>query len=135
MAIEKVKMICLGCPMGCGLTVTHDGLNVIKVEGNQCAVGVKFATGEIQDPRRMVASTVRVKNGIHPLVPVYTASPFPKPLIMKLMEKLREVEVQAPVHMDQVVLKDALGTGINIIASRELPLLSSNQSINLSKDK
>jgi CxxC motif-containing protein len=129
MAIEKVKMICLGCPVGCELTVTHDVPNVIKVEGNQCAIGVKFATSEIQDPRRMIATTVRVKNGVHPLVPVYTASPFPKPLIMKLMEKLREIEVEAPVHMDQVILKDALGTGIDIIASRDLPSVSSNQKV------
>lgn len=128
MAIEKVKMICLGCPVGCELTVTHDGSNVIKVEGNQCAIGVKFATGEIQDPRRMVASTVRVKNGIHPLVPVYTSSPFPKPLIMKLMEKLREVEVEAPVHMDQVILKNVLGTGVDIIASRDLPSSSNRKT-------
>ncbi|MGB9694988.1 MAG: DUF1667 domain-containing protein [Caldisericaceae bacterium] len=121
MAIEETKMICLGCPVGCSLLVTHDGDNIIKVEGNKCNIGVQFATSEIRDPRRMVATTVKVKNGIHPLVPVYTAKPFPKPLIMELMKELRKIELVAPVKMDDVVLANALGTGIDIIASRDLP--------------
>jgi CxxC motif-containing protein len=69
----------------------------------------------------MVASTVKVKGGLHPLVPVYTRSGFPKPLIPQLAQKLREVEVNAPVEINQVVLADALGTGIDIIASRDMP--------------
>jgi CxxC motif-containing protein len=120
MAIEKTNMICLGCPVGCSLTVTYEGKNIIKVEGNQCNIGIKFATSEIKDPRRMIATTVRVKGGIHPLVPVYTASPFPKPLIMELMKKLRKIELEAPVKMDQIVLKNALGTNVDIIASRDI---------------
>jgi len=74
----------------------------------------------LQDPRRMVASTVKVHNGLHPLVPVYTRESFPKPLIPQLAQKLREVEVSAPVRINQVVLKDALGTGIDVIASRDM---------------
>ncbi len=122
MATEETKMICLGCPVGCSLTVTHNKDTIIKVEGTQCNIGIEFATSEIRDPRRMIATTVRVKGGIHPLVPVYTASPFPKPLIMKLMEELRKIELETPVKIDQVVLKNALGTGIDVIASRDLPL-------------
>ena len=55
------------------------------------------------------------------LVPVYTREAFPKPLIPQLARKLREVEVPAPVRLEQVVLADALGTGIDIIASRDMP--------------
>jgi len=120
MAIEETKMICLGCPVGCSLLVTHEGSTVIKVEGNQCNIGVQFAKSEVEDPRRMVATTVKVKGGIYPLVPVYTAKPFPKPLIMELMKELRKIELIAPVKMDQVVLANALGTGVDIIASCDL---------------
>ncbi len=76
---------------------------------------------ELQDPRRMVAFTVRVKGGLHSLVPVYTRKAFPKPLIPQLAQVLRQVEVPAPVEINQVVLEDALGTGIDVEASRDMP--------------
>ena len=115
------EMICITCPMGCTLRVTHEGDKVIRVEGNACPRGAVYAERELKDPRRMVATTVRVRHGLHPLVPVYTAQPFPKPLIFSLLQKLREIEVEAPVKMNQVILADALGTGIDVIASRDMP--------------
>ena len=115
------EMICITCPMGCTLTVTHEGETVLDVEGNTCPRGLKYVESELTDPRRMVATTVRVQAGLHPLVPVYTAEPFPKPRIFELLEKLREVEVPAPVDIGQVVLENALDTGIDIVASRDMP--------------
>jgi CxxC motif-containing protein len=52
---------------------------------------------------------------------VYTRSAFPKPLIPKLAQELRKVEVSAPVEIQQVILENALGTGIDIVASRDMP--------------
>jgi len=73
------------------------------------------------DPRRMVATTVRVRGGVHPLLPVYTSEPFQKGKIRELMTLLRQVEIDAPVRMDTVVLANALESGIDIIASRDMP--------------
>jgi CxxC motif-containing protein len=70
----------------------------------------------------MVASTVKVKGGVHPLVPVYTENAVPKARIMELLDEIRKVEVAAPVSMGQVIIEDALGTGINVIASRDMPV-------------
>ena len=75
----------------------------------------------VNEERKPVATTVRVEGGIHPLVPVYTAAPFPKPRIFQLLDALRDVVIEAPVAIDQVVLEDALGTGIDVVASRDLP--------------
>jgi CxxC motif-containing protein len=80
-----------------------------------------FAVTELTDPRRMFATSVKVKGGIHPLAPVYTEKPVPKSLIFDIVKELRKIELEAPVRIGQVVLEDALGTGINIIASRDLP--------------
>jgi len=121
MAEESTKVICITCPIGCSLEVTHEGKTVTKVEGNQCKKGLSYAEAEISDPRRMVTTTVRVQGGVHPLVPVYTAAPIPKPLISDLLAALRRVQLQAPVQMGQVVLENALGTGIDVLASRDLP--------------
>ena len=108
--------------MGCTLDVTIDGETVVDVSGHSCKRGAEYAQAEISDPRRMVASTVKVWGGIHPLVPVYTAAPFPRPQIFVLLAQLREVELKAPVEIGQIVLRDVLGTGVNVLASRDLPV-------------
>jgi CxxC motif-containing protein len=113
------KIICITCPKGCTLEVTRDGQTVIKVKQG-CKRGKDYAQRELIDPRRMVATTIRVNGGLHPLLPVATAAPFPKPRIHELMDALRQVEVSAPVEPGQIVLEDALGTGIAILASRRI---------------
>ena len=120
--VEKRKLVCVSCPVGCELTVTLDEDKIIEVSGNTCKLGIDYAQQEIFDPRRMVASTVRVKNGFHPLVPVYTEHPVPKALIKDVLVQLREVEVEAPVAINDVVVENVLDTGINVIASRDMPV-------------
>jgi len=113
------EIICVACPKGCRLEVLRDNGELL-VNNAGCKRGKEYAFTEITDPRRMVASTVRVENGLHPLVPVYTAEPFPKGKIEDLLKELRKVKLQAPVKLGQIVLKDALGTGIDVIASRDI---------------
>ena len=121
MMAEISEIICVTCPQGCLLKVKHEGNQVLEVLGSGCKRGQEYAISELQDPRRMVASTVRVKGGLHPLVPVYTRQAIPKPLIPQLAQALRQVEVTAPVKINQVVLEDVLGTGIDVVASRDMP--------------
>ena len=115
------KMICITCPMGCSVEVTREGETLLSVDGNTCKRGEDYVRRELTDPRRMAATTVRVKDGVHPLVPVYTAQAFPKPRLFELLAALRQVELEAPVAIGQVVLANALDTGIDILASREMP--------------
>lgn len=119
MMATQEKIICITCPKGCTLEVTREGQTVIKVEGG-CKRGKEYAQRELVDPRRMVATTVRVKGGVHPLLPVTTSAPFPKQRIQELMNTLRQVEVEAPIEPGQAILENALGVGINIIASRRV---------------
>jgi CxxC motif-containing protein len=114
------KVICTTCPKGCTLEVTRDGQTVISIINNGCKRGQVYAQQELTDPRRMVASSVRIQGALHPLIPVYTSAPFPKPRIPELLKELREVEVTAPVQLDQTIIRDALGTGIDIKASRTM---------------
>lgn len=120
------KIICITCPKGCTLEVTHEGETVLRVKPG-CKRGHDYVKRELVDPRRMVATTVRVKGGIHPLLPVATAAPFPKPRILELMKALRQVELQAPITVGCPVLRDALGTGIDILASRDMPVEAISQ--------
>jgi CxxC motif-containing protein len=116
---EIIKIFCVSCPKGCILEVTRDGDTITNIVSG-CKRGDEYALQELTDPRRMVATTVRVKNGFHPLVPVYTKEIFPKGKIFDLLKLIREMEVQAPVQKGDVILEDALGTGIDVIASRDM---------------
>ena len=115
------EMICITCPMGCTVKYAHDGETLLAIDGNTCNRGVKYVESELKDPRRMVATTVRVKYGLHSLVPVYTAQPFPKPMIFDLLQEIRKLEIPAPVEIEKVVIQNALGTGIDVVASRSMP--------------
>jgi CxxC motif-containing protein len=116
---EKTKLICITCPKGCTLEVTREGNTILDVDAG-CKRGMHYAEEELNDPRRMVATTVRILGSTYPLLPVATGAPFPKPMIQDLLKQLRQIEVSAPVKMGDVVLTDALGTGIDIIASRNM---------------
>lgn len=118
---QEVQLICTACPQGCTLTALIENGEVIKITGNNCKKGLDYGIAEMTDPRRMVASTVKVKNGFHPLLPVYTEQPVPKPLIPQVLAEIRKVEVTAPVKMKSVILENVLGTGINVLASRDMP--------------
>ena len=120
MPVLDEKVICVTCPKGCTLWVKRDGQNVLNVTGNGCKRGPEYAKQELTDPRRMVASSVRIRGSLHPLMPVYTSAPFPKPRIPELLAELRKVEISAPVALDQVVLQNVLDSGIDIRASREM---------------
>ena len=57
--MEERKLICIGCPMGCPLTVEIDGGEVVSVTGNTCKRGDVYARKEVTNPTRIVTSTVR----------------------------------------------------------------------------
>jgi CxxC motif-containing protein len=117
---EKSKILCVTCPKGCTLEVTHEGQHIIEVKPG-CKRGHAYAERELVDPRRMVATSVRVRAAAHPLLPVYTSAPFPKGRIQELRAVLRALEVRAPVQMGEVIVADLLGTGVDILASRDMP--------------
>ena len=116
---EKMKILCITCPKGCSLEVTRDGQTIVEVKGG-CKRGHEYAQREMIDPRRMVATTVKVKNGVHPLLPVYTSEPFPKARIPALMATLREINIDAPIEMGSIIAENILDSGVNIIASRNM---------------
>lgn len=117
MAEKKINVICVRCPRGCEIATTIDGYSIVSIEGNVCKLGGDYVKDEITDPKRIVTTTVKVKNGKYPLVPVWTPEPIQKDKIFALMKMLRDVELEAPVKIDRIVLKDIFGTGIDVVSS------------------
>ncbi len=116
------KFICIRCPRGCEIKTTLDGYgNLTEITGNVCRLGLEYVKEELSDPRRILTTTVRVKNGIRPLVPVWTENSIPKDKIIPLADLLRKVIVEAPVQTGQIILQNALDLGVNVIASGSNP--------------
>ena len=117
---ETRELICINCPLGCGLTVTIKDGEVEKVQGNTCPKGEAYGEKEVTNPTRIVTSIVKVTGGVLPVVSVKTASDIPKEKIMDCARVLKEVEVQAPVSIGDVVLEDVCGTGVPMIATKNV---------------
>ena len=111
------ELTCIGCPMGCPLIVTMEAGEVISVTGNTCKRGDVYARKEVTDPTRIVTSTVRVSGGDADMVSVKTKEDIPKGKIFECVKALKSVEVPAPVHIGDVLVKDVAGTGVDIAVS------------------
>ncbi|MEB3885091.1 DUF1667 domain-containing protein [Lyngbya sp. CCY1209] len=114
--------LCIGCPMGCRLEVEEEDGHIVEVRGFTCKRGEEYAKQEHVEPRRMVTTTVRVQNGRWAKLPVKTTEAIPKERMMELCERLRKVKVTAPIHMGDTILSNALDTGIDVVASRDMPV-------------
>ena len=78
--MEKRELTCIGCPMGCALTVELENGAVTAVHGNTCPRGDAYARKEVTAPTRIVTTTVR-----------------------------------------QVLLPNAADTGVDVIATKNVP--------------
>ena len=122
---EHRQFICVTCPVGCALDAVVEGSELVELQGQSCKRGVAFVQEELTAPKRMFTTTIRVRGGVLPLVPVRSRGPLPKGLLFQVADHLRSVVLEAPVHEHQIILADALHSGVDIIASREIKALGS----------
>ena len=118
--MNTVNLICIGCPLGCPLTVEMEGNEVKSVAGNTCPRGEAYAKKELTNPTRIVTSTVRVAGGKLAMVSVKTESDIPKGKIFDCVKALKDVEVTDPVKIGDVIVENVAGTGVNVIATKNV---------------
>ena len=120
--MEERVLTCINCPMGCQVTVTMEDGQVLKVEGNTCPRGDSYARKEVTNPTRIVTSSAYVEGAESgaKTVSLKTASDIPKGKIFDVLEELKGLTVKAPVRIGDVLLENAAGTGVNIIATRNV---------------
>ena len=118
--MEKRELIRIGCPMGCPLTVELEGGEVISVTGHTCKRGDVYARKEVTNPTRIVTSTVKVLEGKADMVSVKTREDIPKGKIFDCVRALKDVTVKAPVHIGDVIVPDIAGTGVDMVATKQV---------------
>ena len=116
----EIKLTCIACPMGCPLSVEMDGDKVVSVTGNTCPRGKVYAEKEVSNPTRIVTSVVRVSGGESVMVSVKTKEDIPKGKIFDVVKALKDVEVPAPVKIGDVVVPNVAGTGVDIVATKNV---------------
>ena len=112
------ELICIVCPKGCHLKVDEE--NGYAVTGNGCPRGAEYGKNELRNPTRMLTSTVCIDGGIYPRLPVKTSRAIPKGMLFQAMDEIAKVRLTAPVRCGQVLIENLLGTGADLVASRDM---------------
>ena len=116
--MEQRNLTCIGCPLGCQIMVELENGEVVSLTGNTCKRGDDYARKEVTCPTRIVTSTIKVNGGNAPTVSVKTKSDIPKDKIFECVKVLKDVMVQAPIAIGDVVLENVAGTGVDIVATK-----------------
>jgi len=119
--MDKI-LTCIVCPMGCEITVKTDDVSgeILKITGNTCPRGEKYARNEMTNPMRQVTSTVVIENGIYERLPVILSGDIPKDRIFDVMNAIGKVKVNAPITRGDTIIENVCGLGVNVIASRSM---------------
>ena len=116
-----IKVIrCIVCPTGCSIKVIGKDNKNVTFEGYTCNRGLEYAEQEFKEPKRILTTTIKVENGILPLIPVRTDKPLLKDKLTDALKLIAQRQIKAPIKMGDVLIKNILDLGINIIASRNL---------------
>lgn len=114
------EIICIVCPSGCSLNVYKGENNNWIVKGNKCPKGKDFAINEMTNPTRTICTTVKTSIKDFPRVPVRTDGEIPKKYIFPLMKLINDIEINEPLDIGTVVLKDIFNTGVNVITTANI---------------
>lgn len=119
-SVSVVKVIrCIVCPTGCQIKAISKG-SEISFEGYTCKRGLEYAEQEYYEPKRILTTTIRVENGLLPLIPVRSNKPILKDRLRDALNEIAQAEVKAPIKMGDVLIENILELDVSIIASRDL---------------
>ena len=120
----KTEMSCIVCPMSCLIMVEQDDITkeIVSITGNTCKRGENYARNELIHPMRQLTSTVAIDKGIYNRLPVILSAEVPKEKLFDVMEQIRRVKAMAPVEIGQVLISDVCGLGVDVLASRSMPV-------------
>lgn len=122
--MEETKLICIGCPKGCNMIVEHTGKHIEEVKDYGCKIGLEYAKNEFTQPKRIITTTVKIKSGNLPFVPVKTKDPVDKDKIFEVMKVISKIQIESPVKVGDVVMSNLAGTGVDLVCTRNIQKVS-----------
>ena len=114
----KKHLTCIECPQSCQLEVEVENGYVRSVTGNKCPKGETYARQEIEDPLRVLTTTVQAIGLEVGMVPVRTDRPIPKPRLREAVQAAHKIKITRPVRAGDVLQENFLSLQVNLIATR-----------------
>jgi len=118
------KIICVLCPRSCTVVADQDENGEISIleflTGQPCLRGEEYVKEEMTSPMRTVTSTMEVEDGCAPLVSIRTSAPVPLQRAAELVRSISALSVAAPVMCGQIVVRNALGLDVDVVATRSV---------------
>lgn len=118
--MDKRELTCIGCPIGCSLLIELGDDGELKVTGNSCKIGKSYAIKEFTNPTRVITTTVVVNNGEISQVSVKSEKDIEKSKIFNCLKALKNLDIDAPINIGDIIYGNIQGTGINIIATKKV---------------
>ena len=116
------QIICIGCPVGCLITVKKKEDGSLDITGNTCKKGEAYARSEMTAPVRTVTSMIRVEGGSGKVVPVKTVAEIPKEKIGACMDEIEARVVCAPVKVGDVLIENVAGPSVAVAATGNMEI-------------
>lgn len=117
--METREYTCIVCPKSCHGTLTVDG-DTFKTENFGCKNGERYAINEYTDPKRVLTTTVTLNDGLFHLLPVVSDGEISRKVFKDCLDALYDISVDAPVSAGDVIVKNILDTGVDIVAARSI---------------
>ena len=115
------NLTCIECPTGCSLIIEVKDGKVLHVSGNECEKGEKYAFDEIENPVRILTSSVLAQGLPLKMIPVRTDEPIPRSRIFDAMNAIKKVRIHNAVRIGDIIVDNFLNLGVNLIATRDVP--------------
>jgi len=117
----KVKeYTCIVCPQSCRINLTINDDGTYETEGNVCKRGRAYVINEYTNPQRMLTTTVKIEDGIYSNLPVVSEKEIVKDKYFDCLKYLYSIKVKAPVKEGDIIVKNIMDTGVNILAARDM---------------
>jgi CxxC motif-containing protein len=111
---------CIICPRSCCITVAGEP-DALEVSGHSCKRGLEYALAEHTHPLRTLTTTVAAEGSPLRRLAVQGTAPVPRELLHDCLAQVNAIHVAAPLRMGDVVLANVCGTGVDVVAARDLP--------------
>ncbi|MDR1137105.1 MAG: DUF1667 domain-containing protein [Synergistaceae bacterium] len=112
---------CIVCPKSCTVRVEEreNEPGGLKFDGYGCHRGVKYARTEYENPKRLLCTTVRIGECSIRRLPVVSDADIEKRMLGQCFDYLHKISVKAPVRGGDVIVRNIMNSGANIIAAQD----------------